>query len=113
MWNSSYDLLAELLGGFWGNSIYSESLSLSPELTVNMTSLSGFAGILGVVVGPSIGCDMFEFILPLPLAAGVSVLGSEVLVSVWVAKAAPERSGKAGHNAPSVMTLVVNSGSYG
>ena len=73
MWPSTYGVLAKLMGNFSGDSTYSELPSISPELATNMTSLSGLAGHLGVVVGPSVGSARFYFILPLLMAAGVEV----------------------------------------
>ena len=65
---------------FWATQFFFESLSLYPELASDVTSLSGLAGILGVMVGPSIGRAQFEFLLLFLIAAGVVVL----LVSVSV-----------------------------
>ena len=62
MWTLSYGVLDELTGKFLGNSAYSKSPYLSPELAANVMSLSGLAGILGVAVGSSVGsaqCDLF------------------------------------------------------
>ena len=53
MWTLSYSVLAKLMIKFSGDLTYSESLSLSPELAANMTSLSGSAVSLGVAVGAS------------------------------------------------------------
>ena len=50
----------KLVGEFSGDSTYSESLLLSPKLASDMMSLSGLTGILGVAVGPFIGCTQFE-----------------------------------------------------
>ena len=68
MWPLMYGVLAKLMGKFSGKSTYSELPSISPELATNMTSLSGLAGHLGVVVGPSVGSARFDFILPLSMA---------------------------------------------
>ena len=73
MWPSTYGVLAKLMGKFSGNSTYSELPSISPELAIDMTSLSGLAGHLGVVVEPSGVSAQFGFILPLLMAAGVEV----------------------------------------
>ena len=64
-------VLAELAGKFLGDSTYSESLSLSPELAAYVMSLLGSAVGLGVAAGPSVGRARFEFVLPLPIAVGV------------------------------------------
>ena len=77
-----------------GDSKFSESSSLYPELASDVTSLSGSASILGVMVGPSIGRAQFEFLLLLPMASGVAVLGVEVSVSALAARAVPAQSGK-------------------
>ena len=61
MWPSSYGMLANPVGKFLDNLTYSESPSLFPEMTADVTSLSGSARILGVVVGQSVGCARFEF----------------------------------------------------
>ena len=63
----------KLVGEFSGDSTYSESPSISPELASVMTSLSRLTDHLGVVVGPSVGCARFDFILPLLVAAAVAV----------------------------------------
>ena len=67
-------VLDELVGNFWGDSTYSEFPSLSPELSADVTSLAGSAGNLDVAAGTSVVCAQFEFILPLPMSAGVVVL---------------------------------------
>ena len=67
-------MLDELVGEFPGDSIYSESPSLSTELAANVTSLSGLAANLVVAYGPSVGCANFEFLLPFLVAAGVAML---------------------------------------
>ena len=107
---SSSGMLAELVGKFSGDMAYSELPLLSPELAANMTSLSGSAGILGVLVGPSVGRARFEFIVPLLMSTGVAVSGA---ASVWTARAAPARAGNAGHPAPLVRTGGVNTGTSG
>ena len=71
----SSSMLDNLVRKFLGDSTYSEYLSLSPELTVDVTSLSGSAVILGVVGGLSICRVQFEFILPLLMVNGVAVSG--------------------------------------
>ena len=71
----SSSMLDNLVRKFLGDSTYSEYLSLSPELTVDVTLLSGSAVILGVVGGLSICRVQFEFILPLLMVNGVAVLG--------------------------------------
>ena len=50
-------------------------------------SLSGLVVGLGVVERTSVGRTPFEFVLPLPMAIGVALLGAAVLVSVWAARA--------------------------
>ena len=97
MYPSSYGVLAELFGEFWGNSTYYESPSLSPDLAAGVISLSGLECILGVTVGPSVGCAWFEFILLLLVAAGVVVIKEKVSVSTSEARASPARVGKADH----------------
>ena len=96
-------MLADLVVKFSSNLTYSEYPSLSPEVSADMTSLSGLVVILGVVVGPSLGHARFEFILPLLMAAGVTVSGVAVSVSAWSSRAAPEQSGKVGYPAPLVI----------
>ena len=71
---------------------------------------SGSEGDLGVASGPSFVSDLFEFILPLPVAAGVAVLEAAVSVSMWAAWADFALSGKSGYTIPSVRTVVENAG---
>ena len=47
MFTTRYGVLAELVGEFSVNSIYSEFPSLPPKLAADVTSLSGLAGSLG------------------------------------------------------------------
>ena len=69
-----------------GDSKFSESSSLYPELASDVTSLSGSASILGVMVGPSIGRAQFEFLLLFLMAAGVVLLLASVSVIARTAK---------------------------
>ena len=69
----SSGVFADLLGKFLVDSIYSELLSLSPELAADVMSLSGSAGIPGVAFGTYVGHALIEFILPLLMAADVAV----------------------------------------
>ena len=87
----------DIVGKFPGDSTYSESPSLSPELASNVTSPSGYAINLGVADGPSVGCGRFEFILTLHMDDDVAVLEAAVLVSAWATCTAPALAGKAGH----------------
>ena len=52
---------------------------------------------MGVASGTSVGPAGFEFILLLPMAAGVVVPEAAVSVSAWYAWEAPALAGKAGH----------------
>ena len=61
MWPLISGVLVNIVGKFLVDLAYSESPSLSPELTFDVTSLSGSAGSLGVEVGPSVGCARFKF----------------------------------------------------
>ena len=49
--------MAEIMGKFLVNSIYSESPSLPPKLAAKLTSLSGLVGGLGDPFLPSVGCS--------------------------------------------------------
>ena len=73
----------------------------------------GLAGSIGVEVGPPVGCARFEFILPLPMAAGMAVAGAEVSVSVWAARAVLVPVGKSVHPTLSVVMRGDNYGSPG
>ena len=75
-------------------------------------SLSGLADHLGVTVGTSVGSAQFEF-LPLPMVAGVALLGTAVSVSAWAVRASPEPYGKSGHLTQLVVTGGKNSGLSG
>ena len=55
----------------------------------------------------------FEFILPLPPAAGMAGLGAAVSVSAGDVWSVLVRAGKAGHLAPRVRTLGENAGASG
>ena len=48
-------MLAEIVGKFSGDSKYSESPSVSPELATDMASLSVLTVFMGVAVGPPVG----------------------------------------------------------
>ena len=78
-WTSSW-------ASFWATQFVFESLSLYPELASDVTSLSGSASILGVMVGPSIGRAQFEFLLLFLMAAGVVLLLASVSVIARTAK---------------------------
>ena len=65
-----------------------------------MTSLSRLAGRLGDVVWLSFGHAQFEFLLPLPTAAGAAGLGVAVLVSSGARWAMSAHAGRAGHLSP-------------
>ena len=65
------------------------------------------------MAGPSVGRVWFELFLPLPMAAGVSMLGVAVLVSAWATGAVPALAGRAVHLVPLVGTGGENAGSYG
>ena len=67
-------MLANVVGKFSGNSTYSESLSLPPELAVILTPLSGSAGNLGLFVETSVGRARFKFVLLILMATGLAVL---------------------------------------
>ena len=102
--------MAELVGEFPVDLTSSEFPLLPPELSYDMTSLSGLAGNLGFAAGPSVGHVRFEFLWLPPMAAGVAVLGAAVLVNAWAKWADLALAGKAGHPNPSVRTLGENSG---
>ena len=105
---SSSDVLADLVSKFLGDSIYSESSSISPELASDVISLSGLVVNLGVAVGPSVGRARFKFILPLLMTAGMAVSEVAVSVSAWAAWVAPALDCKVGQPDPLVRTGVVN-----
>ena len=113
MQTSSLGVLAELIGEFLVNSTYYESPSLSIELAANMISLLGSAGFLGVAAGPSVGRARFEFILPLPMDAGVELLGEVVLLIAWAVWVTPVLAGKGGHHTLLMITGCVNDGTSG
>ena len=113
MWPSSSVVLAELVGEFLGDSTYSESPSLSPELAANMTASSVLVANMCVAAGPSLGSARFEFLLLIMVAAGVAVSESAFWVSVWDVWEAPALAGKAGHPDPSVWTGGVKSRAHG
>ena len=102
-----------IVGKFPGDSTYSESPSLSPELASNVTSPSGSAVNLDVADGLSIGCGRFEFILTHHMDDDVAVLESVVLVSAWATCTAPALAGKAGHLILLVRTEAENTGASG
>ena len=109
----SSDVLDKLVGKFLGDSTYSESTSLSTELSANMTSLSGLVGNLGVTAVTYAGSAWFEFVLPFLMAAGVVVLEAAVLARAWYAWAAPALAAKAGDPSLLVRTEGVNAGASG
>ena len=102
--------MIELVGKVLVNSMYSESPSLPPKLSANVTSLSRLLGGLGDAFWPSVGRTWFEFLLPLTTAFGVAVLGAAVSVSSLNARVVLELFVKACHSSPSVRMLVENSG---
>ena len=106
-------VMAKIAGKFPVNSIYSEFPSLPPKLASGVTSLSGFTGNMCGMAWPSVGNARFEFILTLPTASGVAVLGAAVSVSAWATWVVSVLSGKAGHSSLSVRTLGDNSWTYG
>ena len=68
------------------------------------------AGGLGEAVLPSVGCARFEFLFPIPTAAGAAGSGAEVSVSaggVWAVSAC---AGSSGHSSPLGRTLDDNAG---
>ena len=91
-------MLAENKGEFLVKSTHSEKPSLPHKLADDVISLSGSAGGLGDAFCLSVGHARFEFILPLPTAADVSVLGDEVLVSVLAAWEISLQSDKTRHS---------------
>ena len=105
-------MLDVLFGEFLGNSTYSEVPPVSPELSVDVTSLPVSAGSLDVAVGPYIGHARSKF-LPLPMATAVAVWGMPVLARAWAARAALAPPGKEVHLDRQVMTGDKNSGSSG
>ena len=62
---------------------------------------------------PSVGCEQFEFILPLPTAARVAGSGAAVSVSAGAAWAVSARAGKAECLDPLFRTLDENAGVSG
>ena len=61
----------------------------------------------------SVGRAQFEFLLPIPTAAGVVGLGEAFSVSAGAACAVSACTGKAGHSSPLGRTLGENSGAFG
>ena len=106
-------ILTKFEGEFLSDSKYSELLSLTPQLSAYMISLSGLACGLGDALLLSIGCERFEFILPSPMAAGVGVSGVEVLVSTWAVWTVSFQASKVGHSANLFRNLGYNAGTYG
>ena len=113
MCNASSVVLAEIEGEFLTDLMYSKSLSLPPKLVTDMASLSGLKGVLGDAILPYAGRALFEFLLLLPKAAGVALLGVAVPVSTWAVWVVSERSRKAGHSDPLARKLDDNAGVSG
>ena len=70
---------------------------LPPKLAADVTLMSGLAGRLEDAVLLSVGCVLFEFLLPLLTAASVVGAGAEVLVSAGAMLGVPLRAHKVGH----------------
>ena len=103
-----YGVLANIKGEFLVDLTYSELPSLPPKLAAGIPSLSGSAGGLGDMIGLSVDHTQLGFLLPLPIASGVAVLGTTVSVRTWTVWAVLARCGKADHSAPLARKLVEN-----
>ena len=78
-----------------------------------MTSPSGLAGNMDAVAGTSIGCERFEFILLLLMAADVAVSEAAVLVIAWYMWEDPVLYGKEGYPTTLARMEVKNAGLSG